>query len=140
MVKLNHRKKFDPAMVKSMLGVASKQLHTYKTVAEILSKKNFTETEVVSYFNDVFPRTKETEEGEPMKLSRPASVAMSVLETQPGHELGAGTWWQAFNAVTYSIDHLLGHKPETRLANSWYGLNRVKKLTALEKAHELATA
>jgi hypothetical protein len=52
--------------------------------------------------------------------------------------MGEGTFWQAFNAVTYSIDHLLGHSAETRLNSSWYGTNRNKKIQALEKAVEYA--
>jgi len=73
-------------------------------------------------------------------LSRPAQQAYEVLETQPGAEFGAGTFWQAFNAVTYTVDHLLGHSAETRLQSAWYGQNRQRKVMALEKAVEMADA
>lgn len=138
MVRLNHRKKFDPEAVKKMLGVANKKLGTYKQVAELLSSKNFTDKKVTEYFQQVFPTTATDKETGEVKMSRPARVAYSVLETQPGHEMGAGTWWQAFNAVTFSIDHVLGHQAETRLASAWYGNNRTRKITALEKAVEMA--
>lgn len=140
MVRLNHRKKFDAEAVKRMLGIASKKLGTYKQVAELLASKKFTDAKVNEYFNAVFPKGKKQEEGEELKLSRPARVAYSILETQPGNELGAGTWWQAFNAVTFATDHLLGHSNETRLNSAWYGGNRVRKVTALEKAVEFAKA
>ena len=71
-------------------------------------------------------------------MSRPAEQALAVLETQPGAEFGKGTFWQAFNAVTYTTDHLLGHSQETRLQSAWYGSNRQRKIVALEKAVEYA--
>lgn len=137
MVKLNHRKKFDAEAVKRTMGIATKKMHTYQTVANILSSKNFTEDKLHEFYNEVFPSGKEDKE-EGAKLSRPARVAYSVLETQPGHELGAGTWWQAFNSVTFTCDHLLGHTDETRLNSAWFGGNRLRKLKALEKAVEFA--
>lgn len=140
MVRLNHRKKFNPENVKKLLGVADYKMNTYETVAKLLASKKFTDAKVQEYFNDVFPRGVEPEEGEEKKLSRPARVAYSVLETQPGHEMGAGSWWQAFNAVTYSCDHLLGHSKDTRLTSSWYGNNRNRKVEALKKAVEFAQA
>ena len=65
---------------------------------------------------------------------------MEVLDTQPGAELGEGTWWQAFNPVTYMIDHLLGNSQDTRLKSAWFGGNRKKKTDALETAIEFAEA
>lgn len=142
MVRLNHRKKFDAEAVKKMLGIAHYKLDRYKNMAEFLSSKQFNEETLTEFFNTVFPRAggdDEDEDGE-VKLSRPARVALSVLESQPGAEFGKGSWWQAFNAVSYSTDHLLGHTPETRLQSIWYGQNKDRKLTALETAVKMAEA
>lgn len=142
MVRLNHRKAFDADSVKQAMGIAHNKLEQYKEMAEFLSTKYYTKEKVTSYLLDVFPSvsTKETKPGDPIKMSRPAGIAYDVLESQPGAEYGAGTFWQAFNAVTYSIDHLLGHSAETRLNSAWYGVNRNKKIQALEKAVEYANA
>ena len=139
MVRLNHRRKFDADAVKKMLGIASKKLGTYKQVAELLGSKEYDDETVTQYFSEVFPTTskKEVEEDEYL-LSRPARTALEILETQPGAEFAPNTWWSAFNAVTFATDHLLGRSTDTRLNSAWYGVNRERKVTALEKAVEYA--
>lgn len=136
MVRLNHRRSFDAGMVKQTLGIAQTKMSSYKEMAEFLASREYNDTSVVEYLKEVFPSASKKEE----KLSRPAQTAFSVLETQPGNEFGKNSWWQAFNAVTYSTDHLLGQSQETRLQSSWYGVNRQKKIAALEKAVEYAEA
>lgn len=142
MVRLNHRKAFNADQVKETMGIAKTKLSQYKDMAEFLAQKKFTNENVVDYFKMIFPltTTKEVKDGEVLKMSRPAALAMDIMDTQPGAEFGRGTWWQAFNATTYSIDHLLGHNQETRLNSAWYGTNRTKKIQALEKAVEFANA
>lgn len=138
-VKLNHRRKFDPEMVKETLGLAKERLGEYKEMAEFLASRKFKKAQLEEYFADVFPSKADNDEEE-TKLSRPAKTALEAMDTQPGHEYGIGTWWQPFNAVTYSIDHVLGHGADTRLKSAWYGSNRKKKIHALEKAVEYAEA
>ena len=38
------------------------------------------------------------------------------------------------------IDHEIGKSEESRLTSNWYGMNKTKKLKALEKAVEYAEA
>ena len=137
MVRLNHRSKFDAAMVKQTLGIASKKLGTYKDMAEFLASKTYTTESVVEYLKEVFPSLTKKDNS---IMSRPATQAFEVLETQPGAEFGKNSFWQAFNATTYVVDHVLGHSQETRLQSAWYGDNRKRKLVALEKAVEFAEA
>ena len=137
MVKLNHRSKFDANLVKSTLGVATNKMQTYKEMAEFLSSRRYKDDTVQQYLMDVFPSLTKKDN---TVMSRPAETALSVLETQPGAEYGAGSWWSAFNATTFAVDHLLGHSVDTRLQSAWYGSNRQRKLVALEKAVEYAEA
>ena len=141
MVRLNHCRAFDGDMVKRTMGIAKNKLSQYKEMAEFLTTKSYKPDTVTEYFRTVFPMvsTKLTEEEQKLKMSRPATIAHGVLETQPGAEFGAGSWWQAFNATTFAIDHLLGRSADTRMQSSWYGANRNKKIVALEKAVEFAT-
>ena len=137
MVRLNHRRAFDADMVKRTLGVARKSLGTYKEAAEYLSSKTFTSETVIDYLMNVFPAMTKKDN---TVMSRPATQAFEALETQPGAEFGKGTWWQAFNAVTYTTDHVLGHNSDTRMQSAWFGGNRQRKLKALETAIEFAEA
>ena len=141
MVRLNHRNKFDAESVKRTMGMANKRMGTYVDVAKYLTTKKFTNDTVKSYLHQVFPSmVKDDTDYLDRPLSRPAAQVLEVLETQPGHEFGAGSWWQAFNAVTYATDHLLGHSNESRLKSAWYGQNRQRKVKALETAVEFADA
>jgi phage/plasmid-like protein (TIGR03299 family) len=137
MVKINHRNEFDADAVKETLGVAKDKLDTYKEAAQFLSTKNYTKNSIVEYFNEVFPFTANKRDND---MSRNTKLAMEVLDTQPGAEYGRGTFWQAFNTVTYLTDHELGRSNDTRLTSAWFGANRKKKIVALEKAIEFAEA
>lgn len=141
MVKVNHRNEFDAAAVKETLGVAKEKLDTYEEAARFLSTKNFTENTLVEYFNGLFPVNK-IDEDKPLieQMSRNGKQAMEVLDTQPGAEYGKGTWWQAFNTVTYMADHTLGRSTDTRMQSAWFGYNRKRKTKALQSALEFAEA
>ena len=64
--------------------------------------------------------------------------AFEVIETQPGNQYAKGTWWQAFNAVTFNTDHQQGSTTDGRLTSAWYGRNRRVKLKALDTALKMA--
>jgi len=115
-VKVNHRSQFDPDEVKAMLGIASEKLASYKEQAAFLGSKKFQKETIVEYFNRVFPSLSkdQTIKSDLRKapISRQAEEAVAVLHTQPGARFAEGSWWQAFNTVTYSVSytHLRAHE------------------------------
>ena len=143
-VKVGHRTQFDPESVKESLGVAKSQLNTYKDMAEFLGSKRFTTDSLIEYYNTVFPRTADKRvQGKALSvetLSRNAKLAYDVLEQQPGSKYAEGSWWQAFNSVTYITDHVQGRNADNRLYSSWYGPNQSRKANALKSAVEYAEA
>jgi phage/plasmid-like protein (TIGR03299 family) len=141
MVKVSHRREFDAEMVKEALGVAKHKLNQYKEMAQFLSQKRYNDENVVDYFKRVFPVLTTKAESEKV-LSKSAERAMDIIkyDSQPGAEFGKGTWWEAFNAVTYMTDHEIGRSADTRLTSAWYGANKNLKTKALETAVEMAEA
>ena len=143
-VKVGHRTQFDPDSVKESLGVAKSQLNTYKDMAEFLGSKRFTTDSLIEYYNTVFPRTADKRvQGKALSvetLSRNAKLAYDALEQQPGSKYAEGSWWQAFNSVTYITDHVQGRNADNRLYSSWYGPNQSRKANALKSAVEYAEA
>ena len=141
-VKVGHRVDFDASEVKTALGIASEKLNTYKDMAEFLGKKKFTTDSYIEYLNTVFPRTADKRvQGKGLSLdtlSRNARQAYDVIDTQPGAEYAQGTWWQAFNSVTFITDHVQGRNEDNRLYSSWFGGNQVRKKNALKTAIEFA--
>ena len=143
-VKVGHRVEFDASQVKTALGIAKAKMTTYKDMAQFLAGKRFTTDSYIEYLNAVFPRTADKRvqgKGLSMEtLSRNAKLAHEVLETQPGAAYGEGSWWQAFNSVTYITDHVQGRNADNRLYSSWFGGNQVRKRDALKTAIEFAEA
>lgn len=134
-VKVSHRNEFNGDNVKEMLGVAKEKLQSYKEMATYLGSKRFTDENVVDYFKRVFPVS-----GAKKELSKNAEIALNIIDQQPGAEFAEGTWWQAFNAVTFMTDHVIGRSADTRLQSAWYGYNKGLKTRALETAVEMADA
>lgn len=139
-VKVGHRTAFDADIVKEQMGLASEKFAQYKEMAEFLSTRRFSVENLIQYYNEVFPHREKREVTTIDDLSRTAKLCAESLETQPGAEYGAGTWWQAFNSVTYMTDHVQGRNTESRLHNQWFGYNQSRKIQAANKAVEFATA
>ena len=143
-VSLNHRTAFDSESVKTALGIAHEKFTQYKEVAEFLASKQYSVESLINFYNEVFPRTYQGKKPVSVQdfkdLSSNGQKAYSVLETQPGAEFGAGSWWQALNSVTYLTDHKMGRETDSRLASAWFGSNQSRKVKAVEKAVEFANA
>jgi len=151
-ISLNHKSEFDAERVRLALDEASKKMETYHEMADFLSKKYYKQTELFEYFNQVFPVTtnragtmdfdelmKSFQEGKKAG-SRNARTAMDIINTQPGANLAEGTWWNAYNAVTYMTNHTLGNSQDTRLQSAWFGHNKNTNINALGMAIEYAQA
>lgn len=134
-VRFNHRRVFDADLARDMLGLASDKMERFKTIAQFLGTKQFKDEMLKEYFDDVFPGY-----GKSDKSSKNSLRALEVMDSQPGAEFARGSWWQAFNAVTYLVDHEIGRSDEARLISNWYGANKNLKNNALEKALEYAEA
>lgn len=138
-VRVNHRKEFDADEVKTVLGISKDKLAKYKEMATFLGSVKAKNEDVVDYFKRIFPVIT-TKEDSKKELSKPAKLCVECLDTQPGAELGQGTWWAAYNSVTYYTDHVAGRGVDSRLTTAWYGPTRAKKIKALETAVEMAEA
>lgn len=136
-VRISHKNKFDPSVVKETMFLAHENFVEYRERAEFLASRKYKKDMVQEYFGRLFPSYSKKEDNEKVG-NKNAELALSVLDTQPGAELGEGTWWQPFNAVTYLMDHKLGRSQENRLNNVWFGTMKDKKVAALNLALEYA--
>ena len=134
-VKVSHRREFDGDLVKETLGVAKEKLAKYKEMAAYLGSKRYNDENIVDYFKRVFPVS-----GAKKEMSKNAQIALDIMDQQPGAQYAEGSWWQAFNAVTFMTDHMIGRSSDNRLTSAWYGANKNLKTKALETAVEMADA
>jgi phage/plasmid-like protein (TIGR03299 family) len=137
-VKMSHRKAFEPDKAKELLGIAHNKLVTYREAAEFMAGVRFTDEKLNQFFREIFP--KKTSKKEELAVSRNHAIALDVIRSQPGADMAEGSWWQAFNAVTYMTDHLMGRAVDSRLHSAWFGSNRDLKTKALKLATEFANA
>lgn len=131
--KLSHRREFVADQAKQALGIAHAKLDEYKSMASWMGSKRYDNESIKAYFQELFPS-----QGD--KDSRNAIKALEVLELQPGAKFAEGSWWQAFNAVTYMTDHLMGRTNDARLQSAWFGVNKSLKNKALQLAIDMANA
>ena len=141
-IKVGHRGSFNADEVKKALGIASDKLKTYKEMAEFLGSKRYNIDSLIEYYNTVYPRTADKRvQNKALSmetLSKNALSCYDALDKQPGAKYAEGSWWQAFNSVTYVTDHLQGRSSDNRLYSSWFGGNQIKKRNALQTALEFA--
>lgn len=135
-VKINHRTKFDADRVKEILGLSHNKTEKFKQVMEFLGSKRYVKSDLETYFGEVLGKSTK----EDKTLARTAERAMELIETQPGAEFQKGSWWQALNAVTYTVDHELGRSADSRMASAWFGQGAKKKADALDLAVKMAEA
>lgn len=139
MVTVSHRRKFNAAEVKEVLGLSKVKLDEYSKMAKLLAAKKFTNQTVNEYFDRVFPVASTTDT--PHKIiSANAALAKTVLETQPGAKYARGTWWQASQTITYLTDFKFGRSVDARMTSAWFGANKTLKLNALKLAVDYAQA
>lgn len=134
-VKVSHRREFDGDVVKETLGVAKEKLAKYKEMAAYLGSKRYNDENIVDYFKRVFPVS-----GAKKEMSKNAEIALEIMDQQPGAEFAEGTWWQAYNCVTFMTDHIIGRSADNRLQSAWYGANKNLKIKALDTAIQFADA
>lgn len=137
-VKVSHRREFDAEAVKQTMGIAREKLAIYKETAEFLGSKRYDNESVTEYFKKVFPLTGSGARGK--ELSKNAGIALNILEQQPGAEYAAGSWWQAFNAITFMNSHVLGRTADTRVTSMWYGQGADLNQRAIKLAVDYAEA
>jgi len=135
-VRVNHRSVFDAAKVKEILGLGHNKVEKFKEAAEFLGSKQYDRAKLERFFGKVFGESTR----EDKVLSRTAERAMELVEDQPGDHFRPGSWWNAYNAVTYLTDHELCRSEDTRLTAAWFGGNAKRKVDALDVALEMADA
>jgi len=151
--RMSHDRSFDDQIKKDAaekVGLAMKALDVFKDQAEFLSKKRASDQKVVEFFArlvnaDLYQSLEESSEDGTVSradLGRTTNRLLDILHTQPGADLKTsdGTWWGAFNAVTYYYDHVAGTDQDKRLTSAWFGSAAARKRQALDLAVELAQA
>lgn len=132
-----HTAIFDPEEAKAALGLSKGMFKEFEQQARFLAGKRYDAVNLEQYFMRLFPNGGATA-NDNNGMSRRAMLCLANLESQPGANMSEGSWWQAFNTVTYVADHVLGRSEDARQANAWFGWTRARKQEALQLALKVA--
>lgn len=151
--RMSHDRAFDDEIklqAAEKVGLAMKALDVFKDKAEFLASKRAKDQKVMQFFSnlvnpDLFQTAQDLSEDGTVNrsdLGRTVNRLLDIVHTQPGADLktSAGTWWGAFNAVTYYYDHVAGTDQDKRLTSAWFGSAATRKRQALDLAVEFAEA
>jgi len=140
-----HSRPFDDevkAEAERTLGLAHEGIKAYSHNAKLLSNVKAKDGDVTDFFQGVLrlEHDEDVTEAEMIDFedNRNMKRLRESLVSAPGQELFRDTWWNAFNAVTYTVDHVM--RSDDRLFSSWYGDGAKTKRRALDMAVEFAKA
>lgn len=141
--RMSHARKFDEhakAEAAKILGLITESFRGYGEQAKFLAGRKAKLVDVREYFAAVFDMDDEALETKPRKNSLLEKLVVAYGGDSPGAKLASakGTWWGAFNACTFTLDHNSGHDKEKILKNNWLGWRGDKKRQALELAMKMA--
>jgi phage/plasmid-like protein (TIGR03299 family) len=131
------------------VGLAKEQTEEFAEVVDFLAKKKANDEKVQEFLCRVYqPKTIEQRyvenDNTPLMddFNPSTEAAYDSIKFAPGHALKSaqGTWWGAFNGVTYYEDHLrISHQDDSNiLHSSWFGSGSRRKNKALDLAMEYA--
>jgi len=141
-----HRQAFDDnikAEAERVLGLAHESIKEYSHTAHLLAGVKAKDEMVTDFFQGVLrlEHDEDVTEAEMIDFEENRNMKRfrEALTHQPGVEMSRGTWWSAFNAVTYTVDHVMS-RDDNRLFSAWYGNGANMKRRALDLAVEFASA
>jgi hypothetical protein len=132
-IRLTHRVEFDEEVVAEQIEKIAADWGVFQKKIEFIGGKRLTSGKAIKdYFEALFPPKSEDNPG------RILSKVVNAMETQPGAQVREGSWYQAFNAVTYTVDHLLlQSNPAAQARQAMIGKAELKR-KALKLAVEAA--
>lgn len=144
--RLRHSVAFDDKakeQAEKALGLSIAQMDKFKEAATLLASKRATPEATTKYFFEVTkydPEKAKLDKDGDAKQPKLLRKIMAALDFAPGQQLGAalGTWWGAYNAVSYVVDHEVGRDRNTALQSAWIGSNATLKRHAFKLALDKA--
>lgn len=114
------------------------QRSDFNEVTSLLKAKNYGYSlesvlqRSAAYLNPMLQMTPEQTPSNPW--TRPAKRVLELVGAQPGADLADGTAWNAYNAVTYYVDHERGRGESSAVESSLFGEGSQLKQNALDLA------
>ena len=122
--------------VREVMDLANRDFIATMEQYKFLASKSILKKDLEMYVTAVLGKE---EEGEVKELRSSTIEKIELFyETGKGHELGAGTAWNAYNAITEYLTWDKGRTKDNRLHSLWFGADVNTNQKALEIATKLA--
>lgn len=148
---------FDAEVIKAAeeaLGISEHMMASFKEGAEFLASKRATDENIRRYMLELFKpeilKQQAANDGfdvnrfdfDSKEAGNKLRLVYGAVEQSPGAQLESakGTWWGAFNAVTFVVDHKVGRTRDTALQSAWFGQGASIKAKSFERAIAYARA
>jgi phage/plasmid-like protein (TIGR03299 family) len=144
-----HWDHFDAEKAKEIVGIGKAGFKAFAEKAEFLTAKRAKNEDFVSYIKRVYALRepapfipKDAADGIRQSNQNTIDRLKDICLRQPGADIPGvtGTWWNAYNSITFDTDHIIGRGTDGRLASAWYGQGAVRKQRALTLAVDYAQA
>jgi len=126
------------------LGLVDKLMDDYQEAATLLSRTDVpNDATLFKYMAGVLtPAAGVNDNTKYEDLPLKVKSVLDLIDSQPGAKLKTsnGTFWGAYNAITFAVDHEMGRSRDTALASAWFGSNALVKRRALNVGIQMARA
>ena len=114
-----------PSFTKAMIGHIGSSPSSFATLEK--------------YVSVIFQKEEDIEEGKELRASTIEKIEY-LFENGKGHELGSGTVWNAYNAVTEYLTWEKGRTTDNRLHSLWFGADVNTNQKAFDAALQIANS
>ena len=122
--------------VEEALGICSQQLKELKIRAEHLSSVQYSEKSLQEYVAKLYQPDLVGDKNILGNFRPVAEDVYTAVQRQPRIKATHGTWWEAFNGITWYVDHESGIDRGKALESAWFGSKASTKREALALALE----
>lgn len=113
-----------------------KSVEAWKHLAKVKAARK----DVIAYFKELVPDNENAANNARTQNIR--AQLLAGVESSPGSELAAGTWWPVYNSLTYYVTHRRSENQavDKRLESMWFGAGDTLEKKGLDLALQMAAA
>jgi phage/plasmid-like protein (TIGR03299 family) len=138
MVKVTHKKKFDPSAVKIDLGIIDQAWDRFMKNVKKMAETPFSDKQMRDFYQDLLYDDNKLSDEQSWGVVREVDRLMHNAKYGSGAELSAGTAWGALNGATELYTHGTGKRDKSH--QFWDSYNGVLEAKKLDVYRQLALA
>jgi len=133
--RVTHRSVFDPAKIKSELGIFDNAWDKFKQSITDMSKVKLSDNDSYNFVKSLLVNPEREADKQAYTVERDVAAILNRAKTGMGSDMAYGTLWGVVNGVTEFVDHENRSRiADHALCSSWFGKGAALKSKAFESA------